>query len=353
MTSATGNEIGLNAVIVAVTDGAPRVLTVEREAMTAPALPAPLNKWADSHFALPFGPFEPGAHRTLDLGVRSWVEEQTGLNLGYLEQLYTFADRHRDPRELVGGPRIVSIGYLALVREAQPHGEGPAEWINGYSFFPWEDWRDGKPAMIDTIIHPQLDRWINLASNAHKRARRAERVSIAFGSEDAGWDFERVLERYELLYEAGLVTELVRDHAIGALQNFADKPDSDSIPSDDDRLAALAATGRPLELDHRRILATALGRLRGKLKYRPVVFELLPDRFTLLQLQQVVEALSGVGLHKQNFRRLVINNKLVEPTEDRVTQSRGRPAKLFRFRRDVLRERPTPGVGIPARRVSG
>jgi hypothetical protein len=70
-------------------------------------------------------------------------------------------------------------------------------------------------------------------------------------------------------------------------------------------------------------------------------------------LQQVVEALSGVGLHKQNFRRLVINNKLVEPTEDRVTQSRGRPAKLFRFRRDVLRERPTPGVGIPARRVTG
>ena len=353
MSSATSNEIGLNAVIVAVTDGAPRVLTVEREAMTAPALSAPLDKWADSHFALPFGPFEPGAHRTLDLGVRSWVEEQTGLNLGYVEQLYTFADRHRDPRELAGGPRIVSIGYLALVREAQPHGEGPAEWINGYSFFPWEDWRDGKPPMIDAIIRPQLLRWIDLADNAGERARRAERISIAFGSDDAGWDFERVLERYELLYEAGIVTESVRDHAIGALQNLAEKPNGDPIPDDDDRADALSATGRPLELDHRRILATALGRLRGKLKYRPVVFELLPDRFTLLQLQQVVEALSGVGLHKQNFRRLVINNKLVEPTEDRVTQPRGRPAKLFRFRRDVLRERPAPGVGIPARRVTG
>ena len=207
--------------------------------------------------------------------------------------------------------------------------------------------------MIDAIIPPQLFQWIDLAGNARKRARRAERVSIAFGSEDAGWDFERVLERYELLYEAGLVTESVRDRAIGALQNNADKPDSDPVPHDEDRLAALAATGRPLELDHRRILATALARLRGKLKDRPVVFELLPDKFTLLQLQQVVEALSGVGLHKQNFRRLVINNKLVEPTEDRVTQSRGRPAKLFRFRRDVLRERPTPGVGSPARRVTG
>jgi len=59
-----------------------------------------------------------------------------------------------------------------------------------------------------------------------------------------------------------------------------------------------------MALDHRRLLATALGRLRGKLKYRPVVFELLPTTFSLLRLQRVVEALAGVRLHKQNFRRL-------------------------------------------------
>ncbi len=99
-------------------------------------------------------------------------------------------------------------------------------------------------------------------------------------------------------------------------------------------------------LDHRRIAATALGRLRGKLTYRPVVFELLPDRFTLLQLQQVVEALAGVGLHKQNFRRLVEGAGLVEGTGEHA-RTGGRPAELFRFRREVLGERPRPGVGTP------
>jgi hypothetical protein len=102
-----------------------------------------------------------------------------------------------------------------------------------------------------------------------------------------------------------------------------------------------------MALDHRRILATALGRLRGKLKYRPVVFELLPSTFTLLQLQRVVEALAGVRLHKQNFRRLVETGGLVEGTGRFHAGTGGRPAELFRFRREVLRERPAPGVGLP------
>jgi hypothetical protein len=105
--------------------------------------------------------------------------------------------------------------------------------------------------------------------------------------------------------------------------------------------------GRPMALDHRRILATALGRVRGKLKYRPVVFELLPPTFTLSRLQRVAEALAGVRLHKQNFRRLVEHGGLVEGTGRRELSTGGRPAELFRFRREVLRERSTPGVGLP------
>lgn len=345
-------EIGLNAAIVAVTEETPRILTVRSEAMPPMDHPESLGNWAGSHYALPSGPFEAATHRTLDLGLRRWVEEQAGLTLGYVEQLYTFADRHRDPRELAGGPRIVTIGYLALVREAQPHGAGAAEWRNWYEFFPWEDWRDGVPATIDAIIRPQLRRWTDAGRNDEVRARRRNRVSINFGTSDSTWDFERVLERYELLYEAGLVAEAVRDRLI-AHSHALDEGPADTIDGDPQaRTAILDATGRPLELDHRRILATALGRIRGKLKYRPVVFELLPGSFTLLQLQRVVEALSGVELHKQNFRRLVINNKLVESTGKQVTSPRGRPAELFRFRHDVLRERPTPGVGVPARRVA-
>ena len=101
--------------------------------------------------------------------------------------------------------------------------------------------------------------------------------------------------------------------------------------------------------DHRRILATAIARLRGKMKYRPVVFELMPPSFTLLELQRTVEAISGMRLHKQNFRRLVEGQGLVEGTGKVATYARGRPAELFRFRREVLSERPAPGVRLGSR----
>ena len=106
-----------------------------------------------------------------------------------------------------------------------------------------------------------------------------------------------------------------------------------------------------MAFDHRRILATAMGRLRGKLKYRPVVFELLPPEFTLLDLQKTVEAISGTLLHKQNFRRLVEQGGLVETTGNVSTDTGGRPAKLYRFRREVVLERPAPGLRVKSGRA--
>ncbi|MCJ7725911.1 MAG: hypothetical protein MUP76_05925, partial [Acidimicrobiia bacterium] len=114
-----------------------------------------------------------------------------------------------------------------------------------------------------------------------------------------------------------------------------------------------AVRGAALALDHRRIAAQALGRIRGKIRYRPVVFELMPDTFTLTGLQRVVEALSGVRIHAQNFRRLLDRGGLVEKTGIFDPTTGGRPAELYRFRRDVLRERPAPGVGLPGLRTSG
>ena len=103
-------------------------------------------------------------------------------------------------------------------------------------------------------------------------------------------------------------------------------------------------------LDHRRILATGIARLRAKIKYHPVVFELMPDTFTLLQLQRCVEALAGRLVHKQNFRRLVEQQELVEETGQLSQDTGGRPAKLFRFRRDVLlraRDRRDQAADLP------
>ncbi len=343
--------IGLNAVIVAVTKETPRILAVKwlEHSLNATKkcddFKVPLIDLPD---ALPLGPFDPSSDRTLELGLRRWIHEQTGLELGYVEQLYTFGNRNRDPSEFAGGPRVISVAYLALVREAKPSGTAVAHWRDWYLFFPWEDWRSGRPRVIDQDIEPVLNEWVKTAPNQRIRQERRERSDIHFGMGGAPWVPERVLERYELIYEVGLAIEARRDRRRRSAHLNHSLNESQRT-----RYKLTPGLGQPMALDHRRILATALGRLRGKLKYRPVVFELLPPTFTLFQLQRVVEALAGVRLHKQNLRRLVETGGLVEGTDHFDVQTGGRPAELFRFRREVLRERPAPGVGIPGIRHAG
>jgi hypothetical protein len=298
--------IELTAVIVAVTEEQPCVLTVH-----------------DSE-ALPAGPFTSG-HRTLQVGLRSWVERQTHHPLGYIEQLYTFADRDR--MHDGAGERLVSISYLGLTREGQASAGRDPRWQTWYRFLPWEDWRTGPPALIARVIAPRLRAWANGADDVAMRRERKNRIDIAFGQSGHSWNEELTLQRYELLYESGLVPEAKRRG-----------PVADPVP------------GAPMRHDHRRILATAVARLRAKIKYRPVVFELMPASFTLLQLQRSVEALAGQRLHKQNFRRLIDQQGLVEDTGETSTQTGGRPAKLVRFRREVLLERAVVGTKLPLSR---
>jgi hypothetical protein len=308
-------SIGLSAAIVSVVEDSPSVLVVHP------------GKGDD---ALPFGPFDPTEHRTLESGLRTWVGEQTYLELGYVEQLYTFGDRGRHTLKTGETSRVVSVGYLALTRQAATLKAPDTLWRDWYRYFPWEDWRDEKPSVIEEIIVPALEAFISSAPDKACAQLRHDRVRLCFGREDIGWDEEKVLERYELLYEAGLVTESTRDGRVGC-----------------DHVLPL---GDQMMFDHRRILATAIARLRGKMKYRPVVFELMPPSFTLLELQRTVEAISGTRLHKQNFRRLVEDQGLVEGTGKVAPLARGRPAELFRFRREVLRERPSPGVRLARQR---
>jgi hypothetical protein len=322
-------RIELAAVLTAVTDEQPRVLV-------APGT---------DEDALPSVAVDPARDRTLELALRARVGERTGVRLGYVEQLYTFGNRYRDPAERRGGPRAVTIAYLALVRESPLAGGAGAAWRGWYEFLPWEDWRDGRPAVLDRVVEPSLERWARAAGEGSSVAQRRERAELCFGLRGAPWDGERVLDRYELLYEAGLVAEAWRAGG-GRGETAAEEAVSASVD-------AGVRLGRAMALDHRRILASALGRLRGKLRYRPVVFELLPRAFTLLELQRSVEALAGLRLHKQNFRRLVESGGLVEGTGRQAARKAGRPAELFRFRREVLRERPAPGVGLPGLRTHG
>ncbi len=298
-------DVELNAVILAVSDEVPRVLTVSGPA-GVPALPS--------------GRLDIRQDRTLDRALRRWVLEQTGLRVGYVEQLYTFGDQNRHPEERAGGPRVLSIAYLALVREEVP--SNGAGWRDVYAHFPLEDHRNDRPGALAAEVLPRIEQWIGTAAGADEARLRRERAQAAFGLDTTPWDPVRALERYELLYEVKAAAE-----ASGGM-----------------------AAGQPMVLDHRRMLAAALGRLRGKLTYRPVVFEMLPEQFTLLQLQSLVESLAGTRLHKQNFRRLVERGGLVEGTGKLSASTGGRPPELFRFRREVLIERPRPGLGVPGGR---
>jgi hypothetical protein len=309
-------EIGLTAAIVAMEGDSPQILVAGVEK-------PPLG--------IPSGPFDPLAHRTFEIGLRTFVAEQTALSVGYVEQLYTFGDRGRHARADDTDPHALSVGYLALTRIPKDLTvliAAGARFEPWYKFFPWEDWRGGRPKLLDDTILLALSVWAKAAPREPGRALgRRERLKLAFGTEASNWDEERVLDRYELLYEAGLVEEALRDGRESALAR-----------------KSIAPLGEPMRFDHRRILATAIARLRAKLKYRPVVFELMPEEFTLTDLQRSVEAIAGRHLHKQNFRRLVESTALVEPTGDMATATGGRPAALYRFRREVLAERPAPGL---------
>ncbi|NHN54198.1 hypothetical protein G9U51_00170 [Calidifontibacter sp. DB0510] len=282
---------GVRAELVAV------VLTADGDRLGVLAAGSPLH--------LPSGPLRTD-HHSLQAGVRAFAQEQTGHRLGFVEQLYTFADLDRQ----AAGERMVSISYLGLTRAALDDG-----WQNVYRLLPWED-RRTDASSADAVL-ARLRRW------ARSGVRR-ERVAHLFGVDGEVWRPELALQRYELLWEAGLVGESPSAADVSEL------------------------SGAAMALDHRRILATGLSRVRSKLQYRPVVFELLPETFTLGRLQQVVETLAGQGVHKQNFRRAVEQqHALVEPTGEMTHATGGRPARLYRFRGDVLTEREQAGTKLP------
>ncbi|MDD3181648.1 MAG: hypothetical protein PHD48_02435 [Alphaproteobacteria bacterium] len=303
--------IELSAVIVSLSqDGQPHIIVA--------------NGWA-----LPSGPLET-QHKKLEQALRAWVRQQSGLTLGYVEQLYTFADKDRES----SNQRTISIGYLALARDLNAPPMGKIESIDWYQFFPWEDQRgpwighkNGTQSPIISFIRQSLKTWKNAAQDTPTKKLREARIAVAFPKDLRDWNEELVLQRYELLWEAGLLEESRRS-----------KKTQDAAP---------LIPSFSMAHDHRRILATGIARLRAKIKYRPVVFELLPDQFTLLQLQNTVEALAGLRLHKQNFRRLIQSQGLVEETPQQSKDTRGRPAKLFAFRREILRQRAVAGTKLP------
>jgi 8-oxo-dGTP diphosphatase len=161
---------------------------------------------------------------SLEEAVRRELQEETGITQVFLEQLYTFGDVKRDPRE-----RVVTVAYYALVKLSD------------------------------------------------------HRIKAATDARDAAW--------------------------------FA------------------VSEARGLAFDHDRILATALERLRGKVRYQPIGFELLPPQFTLSQLQRVYETILETSLDKRNFRKKILGMDFLVATDEVQKDVAHRAARLYRFDR--------------------
>ena len=161
-------------------------------------------------------------HETLDQAAARELQEETGLANIFLEQLYTFGQMDRDPRE-----RVVTVAYYALV---------------------------------------------NLAGHDVKASTDARK---------AAW------------------------FSVNDLPKLA--------------------------FDHRQILDVALERLRGKVRYQPIGFELLPEKFTLRQLQHLYEIILDRPLDKRNFRKKVQSMEVIKETNEIETDVAHRAARLFRF----------------------
>lgn len=263
----------LIAVLVTVMDHCPYIVTI------------------DGGNVLPSGPLMV-QHHSLQKGMQNWVYKQTGIKLGHTEQLYTFTD----DLDTQSRPNV-RISYMAILNT--PHLEN-IEKHALYSYFPWEDRRTN--FMFDTLkeAYQILMQW------AGDQPNRQARVTNAFGSAHEPWNDELALERYELLWQVGL------------------------LPESRQRMS-FTMPGLSMPHDHRRILATALSRLRSKIRYTPVIFDFLPKEFTLLQLQKTMETLTGRHVRKQNFRRLIMRQNLVKKTENYHRPSQGRPARLYKF----------------------
>ncbi|MXV34993.1 hypothetical protein GS535_00245 [Saccharibacter sp. EH611] len=256
---------------------------------------------------LPSGPLT--NRHSLQKGLHRWAEQHTGCSIGHMEQLYTFADQPLPNTQ----HQLIRISYLALARITNPDGFSLQSL---YTYFPWEDRRTPATNSQFKELRTHITSW------ARHDPERLTRTIPAFGLNGLPWDDEKVLDRYELLWEAGLVAK--------SLPTSTHTSDPSHTP-----------------FDNRRILATALSRLRAKIRYTPIVFELLPHAFTLLQLQKAMENLSGRPMHKPNFRRLVLHQKLVEETGERDASAPGRPAKLYRFRPEAATSCYLSGAMLP------
>jgi hypothetical protein len=286
--------------------------------------------------ALPGARIDEGADADLSApALRALAAERTVGTVRWVEPLGAYSASGRDPRQFGGriiggvfertGRRTISHAALVLCERgpASPLPLRQQYWADVYTLLPWEDMRSaqGRRARSEVLL-ALLAMEARIIDPNERREWQAE-VTYLFGNSSDGWNEELAGERLTFLRRACLLTESGRD-----------------LWGQDDEVACPEIFGFALAFDHRQMVADALGRLRGRIKYVPALIQaMMPEEFSLATLQGGMEAVAGRHIAQANFRRLVAYSKghsMVVPTGSSVS-SGGRPAEMFRWSEDVPR----------------
>jgi 8-oxo-dGTP diphosphatase len=191
------------------------------------------------------------------------------------------------------------------------------------------DEADLKVLLIQRAIEPFQGRWalpggfLRLAETLDQAARRELR-------EETGLSHVFL----EQLYSFGAVDRDPRERVVTVAYYALVKLSEHQAKAATDAANAAwfpVSKAPALAFDHQQILAMALARLKAKVRYQPIGFELLPAKFSLSQLQHLYQAVLGTGLDKRNFRKKVLGFGLLVPLKETQMTGRHRPARLFRF----------------------
>lgn len=226
-----------------------------------------LGKWA-----LPGGFVK--MDESLDEAALRELKEETNIDDIYMEQLYTWGDVGRDPRT-----RVISTAYMSLVDSSTLNVKASD---------------DADDAKWFTVSAKTFQEQKNVTENGYV-LQQLIRLSLS-NDED---DLSAVIKTEKIV--EGKVTKIKRE--------VIESPD--------------------IAFDHAKIIEYGLERLRNKIEYTDIAFNLMPDLFTLTELQQVYEVILGRELLKANFRRKIAN--MVIETNKYTRDSGHRPSKLFRF----------------------
>lgn len=209
-----------------------------------------------------------------------------------------------------------------------------SDWWPLYSLFPWEDWRKGVPtALIQTLL-PEIYRWCGFSTE--RSEVKCARVARLFADDEGPFQPELLTERYDMLYGAGLLPEALRDRS-GAVVSV--------------RNPHVHIFGQTMMGDDRQMMARALSSLRQELRVRPLPYWLISGRFSLGALQRTTEALLGLPLHTQNFRRDMMRLNVLQDTGRQETRNTRRPARLYAWREDFDAHHYFSGMPCPLKKL--